>query len=79
MEEIYQTKPHVRIIYVLHGDREEMNRKDIAAATGIGGAIVLNALYELDKAKIIKYDENTGMAKLVKRILPKVDKSEGKK
>lgn len=75
MEQIYQTKPHVRIIYVLHGDREEMHRKDIIAATGIGGAYVLNALFELDKAKIITYDENTGMAKLVKRIFPKEDKN----
>lgn len=78
MEQIYQTKPHVRIIYVLHGDREEMHRKDIVAATGIGGAYVLNALFELDKAKIITYDENTGIAKLVKRIFPKEDKNKDK-
>ncbi|MBD3353331.1 MAG: hypothetical protein GF364_17755 [Candidatus Lokiarchaeota archaeon] len=74
LEEIYETKPHIRILYLLHGDSPELHRKDIAAATGIGGAFVLRALHELNDAKLVEYDEETGMARLMKRMFPKSEK-----
>ncbi|MHA1870952.1 MAG: hypothetical protein ACTSXF_08380, partial [Promethearchaeota archaeon] len=76
IEEIWQSKPHFKILMLLHGDKEEMSKNDIKNSTGISGAMVLRAIHELKAANLIEYDENTGMVKLTKRFFPKMNKKE---
>lgn len=71
IETIWQGSVHTKILNLLHGDREELDRNSIKKATGIAGAVVLRAIHELAKEKLIIYDENTGMVKLTKRLFPK--------
>ncbi|MFX1260023.1 MAG: hypothetical protein ACFFAN_19410 [Promethearchaeota archaeon] len=71
LEEIWQGQPHFRILYTLHGDREEMTREEIKNTTGITGAMVLRAIHELDGANIVSYDVNTRKVKLLRRIFEK--------
>ncbi|MHA1727892.1 MAG: hypothetical protein ACTSWY_04090 [Promethearchaeota archaeon] len=68
LKEIWGGQPHYRILNLLHGDKERMTKEDIKGATGISGAMVLRAIHELSSAKLIVYDEDTGTAKLVKRM-----------
>jgi len=74
ISEIYDATAHYRILDLLHGDKEEMSKDEIKGATGISGAMVLHAIFDLRKAELISYDEETGLAKLVSRIFAKEKK-----
>ncbi len=71
IEEIWQGHAHYRILHVLHGDKEEMNREELKNSTGVGGAFVLRSVQELARVGLLEYDENSGTAKLKKRLFPK--------
>jgi len=71
IETIWQGSVHTKILNLLHGAIEELDRNSIKNATGIAGAVVLRAIHELAREKLIIYDENTGMVKLTKRLFPK--------
>jgi len=71
IEEIWQGQPHYRILYLLHGEKEEMTREQLKNTTGIGGAFVLRSVQELAKVDLLEYNEDTGTAKLKKRLFPK--------
>jgi len=74
ISEIYDATAHYRILDLLHGDKEEMSKDEIKGASGISGAMVLHAIFDLRKADLISYDEETGLAKLVSRIFAKEKK-----
>jgi chromosome segregation ATPase len=74
IKDIYDATAHYRILDLLHGDKEEMSKDDIKGATGITGAMVLHAIFDLRKANLITYDEEVGKAKLVRRIFAKENK-----
>ncbi len=71
IKDIYEATAHYRILDLLHGDKEEMSKDDIKGATGITGAMTLHAIFDLRKANLITYDEETGLTKLVHRIFAK--------
>ncbi len=71
VSEIWQGQPHYRILYTLHGDKEEMTREELKNTTGIGGAFILHSVQELAKVGLLEYDMDTGTAKLKKRLFPK--------
>jgi len=75
-EEIYKGQPEYKILYNLHGKKEIMSRDELKMATGVGGAFVLKALNELSRIGLLKYDMNTDMAQLKKRLFPKSDLDE---
>ncbi|MFX0098181.1 MAG: hypothetical protein ACFFCS_01275 [Candidatus Hodarchaeota archaeon] len=68
LEEIFQGQPHAKILYTVHGQKTEMSRDDIKKTTGISGAMVLRALHELAAAKLVEFDMDTNMVKLIRRI-----------
>lgn len=74
ISEIYDATAHYRILDLLHGDKEEMSKDEIKGATGISGAMVLHAIFDLRKASLITFDEEVGNAKLVRRIFTKEKK-----
>ncbi|MFX1275587.1 MAG: hypothetical protein ACFFBP_00250 [Promethearchaeota archaeon] len=71
IEEIWQGQAHYRILHVLHGDKEEMNREELKNSTGVGGAFVLRSVQELARVGLIDYNEDLGTSKLKKRLFPK--------
>lgn len=71
VSEIWQGQPHYRILYTLHGNKEEMTREELKNTTGIGGAYILHSVQELAKVGLLEYDMDTGTAKLKKRLFPK--------
>lgn len=68
LEKVFEGKPHAKILYLLHGDKSEMTRQELALATGFSPAIVLHSLHELHRAELIQYDEEEAKASLVSRI-----------
>ena len=71
IEEIWQGQPHYRVLYTLHGEKEEMTREELKNTTGIGGAFILRSVQELANVGLLEYNEDTGTAKLKKRLFPK--------
>ena len=71
IEEIWQGQPHYRVLYTLHGEKEEMTREELKNTTGIGGAFILRSVQELANVGLLDYNEDTGTAKLKKRLFPK--------
>jgi hypothetical protein len=74
LEEIWQSQPHFRVLFLLHGDTPEMDVDRIKAASGVSGAMVLRACHELAKANLITFNIENKTAKLVKRLFPKREK-----
>ena len=60
IEEVFGAAPHGKILFLLHGKKDVWNRTDIAKTTGIMGAVVLRSIYDLQKANLVHYDEETG-------------------
>jgi len=69
LETVFYGKPHARILYTLHDTQTAINRKHLAASTGIQPAQVLKAIHDLANADLIEYDEQTQEARLLKDIL----------
>ncbi|MHA1972128.1 MAG: hypothetical protein ACTSW1_03975 [Candidatus Hodarchaeales archaeon] len=68
LEKVFSGKPHAKILWLLHGDKNEMTRDELTKATGFSAAIVLHSLHELNRAELIEYNEDEGKAILVNRI-----------
>ncbi|MHA1267150.1 MAG: hypothetical protein ACTSRS_18060 [Candidatus Helarchaeota archaeon] len=66
--EVFGAQPHSKLLFLLHGQKEEMDRSALIKASGIGGAIVRKALADLAAAKLVKYDVESGAVSLLKRI-----------
>ena len=71
LEEIYSSQPHFKVLFLLHGDADEMSIDHLKGASGIGGAMILRACHELNRAKLITFDEDAHVAKLIMRFFPK--------
>jgi chromosome segregation ATPase len=71
IEEIWQGQPAFKILLTLHGEKEEMTRDELKNTTGISGAFVLRTVQELANVDLLEYNEDTGTAKLKKRLFPK--------
>lgn len=69
LEQVWQSQAHFKILFLLHGQKQEMSRQDLAKASGISSAMILRAIFELRNANLVFYDEDTGMTKLVRRFL----------
>ncbi|NHJ01248.1 MAG: hypothetical protein EAX86_03855 [Candidatus Heimdallarchaeota archaeon] len=68
LEQVFAAQPHAKILYILHGDKNAMNREELTKATGFAPAIILHSLHELNRAELVSYNEETGQATLTNRI-----------
>ena len=68
IEEVFGAAPHGKILFLLHGKKDVWNRAEIAKATGIMGAVVLRSIYDLQKANLVHYNEDTGECWLTQKI-----------
>ncbi|MFX1298712.1 MAG: hypothetical protein ACFFD2_28115 [Promethearchaeota archaeon] len=68
LTEVFGAQPHSKLLFLLHGEKVEWTRQDLMKASGIAGAAVRKALADLDAAKLVKYDVETSVVELLKRI-----------
>ena len=71
VSEIWAGQAHYRILFTLHGDKEEMTREELKTTLGIGGAFVLHSVQELAKVGLVEYDMDAHSVKLKERLFPK--------
>ncbi len=72
VEDIYAARPHIRILYLLHGDKglaaAGMTRQEITKASGFMPAAVLSAIHDLANAGFIGFNMETQLITLERRI-----------
>ncbi len=66
--EVFGAQPHSKLLYLLHGQKADIDRDSLMKASGIAGAAVRKALADLAAAKLVDYDVTTTKVKLLKRI-----------
>jgi chromosome segregation ATPase len=68
LEQVFQGRPHARILFMLHGDKTQLTRDEIAKAGGFQPAIVLKSIHDLAAADLVKYDMEQDIVELVRKI-----------
>lgn len=68
LEKVFAGQPHAKILYLLHGGKSKMTRNELTKTSGFSPAIVLHTLNELNRAELIRFDIEEGIAELTNRI-----------
>jgi len=68
ISEVFNAEPLFKILITLHGEKNELSIDELKNITGIAGAVVKHAVFELDKHGLIKFDENSNKAKLIEKL-----------
>ncbi len=68
LTEVFGAQPHSKILFLLHGEKDAWSRDDLVKSSGISAAAIRKALADLAAAKLAKYDVETGMVELLKRL-----------
>jgi len=59
LEQVFEGRPHAKILWLLHGKKATMTRAEINNASGVQPAIVLKSIHDLANANLINYNEDT--------------------
>ncbi|TFG05575.1 MAG: hypothetical protein EU536_01675 [Promethearchaeota archaeon] len=68
LTEVFGAQPHSKLLFLLHGQKEQWTRNDLVKSSGISAAAIRKALADLAAAKLVEYDVETGDVKLLKRL-----------
>jgi hypothetical protein len=68
MEQVFDSGVHVKILVLLHGEKEEWTRGEITQALGFQPAAVLRALQDLHRAGLLHYDGENDRITLSQRL-----------
>jgi len=68
LEKVFAGQPHAKILYLLHGGKSKMTREELTKTSGFSPAIVLHTLNELNRAELVRFDIEEGIAELKNRI-----------
>jgi DNA repair exonuclease SbcCD ATPase subunit len=68
LEEVFQGRPHAKILFLLHGDKDELSRQEINKASGFQPAAVLKSIHDLANANLVKHNEEQDTVGLVRKL-----------
>ena len=70
LEDIYAARPHIRILWLLHGAKGSagMTRQEVTMASGFEPTAVLTAIHDLANAGFLGYNVDTQLITLERRI-----------
>ena len=69
MGDVFNSAAHVKLLFIMHGQKDEYTLDELTKATGMGGIQVRQALFELRNSNIVTYNDDTTEAKLVTRFM----------
>ncbi len=58
LEQVFEGRPHAKILWLLHGKKAALTRDEINKSSGFQPAIVLKSIYDLANANLINYNDN---------------------
>ncbi len=68
LEKVFGAKPHAKILYVLHGETDTISREALNKSLGFEPAVILRAIYELQNAGLVEFDDHQNVISLKKRL-----------
>ncbi|MFX1486059.1 MAG: hypothetical protein ACFFBS_02955 [Promethearchaeota archaeon] len=68
LEEVFAGRPHAKILYMLHGSTDKLNKESVIKASGFQPAVVLKSIYDLANAKLVDYDMEKTEVKLIRKL-----------
>ena len=68
MEQVYSASLHIKILVLLHGEKEEWTRKEVTDSLGFQPSAVSKALGELNRAGLVRYDQEDDKISLIQRL-----------
>ena len=69
IEKVFVATPHIKVLLVLHGPKSYYTLQELAKATGIQPLSVRQVIFDLRKAQLIDYNEDTQQVRLREKIL----------
>jgi predicted RNase H-like nuclease (RuvC/YqgF family) len=68
LEQVFEGRPHAKILWLLHGKKTVLTRSEINKTSGFQPAIVLKSIFDLANANLINYNENTQELSLKRKL-----------
>jgi predicted RNase H-like nuclease (RuvC/YqgF family) len=68
LEQVFEGRPHAKILWLLHGKKAVLTRSEINKTSGFQPAIVLKSIFDLANANLINYNENTQELSLKRKL-----------
>ena len=68
LEEVFEGRPHAKILWLLHGQKPILTRDEINKTSGFQPAIVLKSIFDLANADLINYNETTQELSLKRKL-----------
>jgi predicted nuclease with TOPRIM domain len=68
LEEVFEGRPHAKILWLLHGKKAVLTRDEINKSSGFQPAIVLKSIYDLANANLINYNDTTQELSLKRKL-----------
>jgi archaellum component FlaC len=68
LEQVFEGRPHAKILWLLHGKKAVLTRDEINKSSGFQPAIVLKSIYDLANANLINYNDNTKELSLKRKL-----------
>ena len=69
MGDVFNSAAHVKLLFIMHGQKETYTMEELTRATGMSGIQVRQAVFELRNSNIVTYNDDTTEAKLVTRFM----------
>jgi septal ring factor EnvC (AmiA/AmiB activator) len=68
LEQVFEGRPHAKILWLLHGKKAVLTRDEINKSSGFQPAIVLKSIYDLANANLINYNDTTQELSLKRKL-----------
>ena len=68
LEQVFSANPHMRLLLVLHGDKETYTLEELSKATGINQLEVRQAIFAMRNVNVVEYNDETHEVKLLQRL-----------
>ena len=68
LEEVFEGRPHAKILWLLHGKKPTLTRDEINKSSGFQPAIVLKSIHDLANANLINYNDTTQELSLKRKL-----------
>ncbi len=69
MGDVFNSSVHVRLLLILHGEKEKYTLEELAKASGSKLLEVRQAIFDLRNSNLVKYNDETQEVELVTRFL----------
>ncbi|MFW9923311.1 MAG: hypothetical protein ACFFDW_08515 [Candidatus Thorarchaeota archaeon] len=67
-EQVLDGSAHIKLLTLLHGQKEEMTKQELSKASGILPAATLRAIFDLRNNGLVIYNEQSETVKLVRKL-----------